>query len=257
MRLVSLSPLPPCTPSTDNWTWICSRHPHTKPKTIDGIWGYGRSKLGNILFTKELTRRLEGDGDPGSSRIYVNCFFPGNIVTEQWGAWNDLFGKVVGVVMRAVFAVILGQSLEDGAATALYLATSHEVRKQDQRGQYFIPIAKPYWPTKISCDQKLARDVWVSRFFILRRWESIIDGLSLRIGLMRKQSRHLGPIGRTKLVMVWSNLQCPMDAVVRIRQTNRWYLEVSYRSFKYKNSSFLQRQSHCVGRRIRHDYDNT
>lgn len=139
---------------------------HTKPKTIDGIWRYGRSKLGNILFTKELTRRLGEDGEPGSSRIYVNCFFPGNIVTEQWGAWNDLFGKAVGVVMRAVFAVILGQSLEDGAATALYLAASHEVRRQDQRGQYFIPIAKPYSPTKISCDQKLARDVWVSHLFL-------------------------------------------------------------------------------------------
>jgi hypothetical protein len=54
----------------------------------------------------------------------------------------------------------LGQSLEDGAATALYLATSHEVREQDYRGQYFIPIATLCESSAISGDMKLARDLW-------------------------------------------------------------------------------------------------
>lgn len=33
-----------------------------------------RSKLGNILFTKELAKRLE---KRGSDKVYANCFFPG------------------------------------------------------------------------------------------------------------------------------------------------------------------------------------
>ncbi|KGO65002.1 hypothetical protein PITC_042210 [Penicillium italicum] len=54
----------------------------------------------------------------------------------------------------------LGQSLEDGAATALYLATSREVREQNHRGQYFIPIATMCEPSAISRNMKLARDLW-------------------------------------------------------------------------------------------------
>lgn len=134
-----------------------------KVRAVDGIWRYGRSKLGNILFTKELTRRLAEEADPVNKRIYVNCFFPGNIVTDQWGYWNDYVGSFVGAIVRALFSLI-GQSREDGAATALYLAASPEVREKDQRGQYFIPIAKPYSSTKISCDPGLARNVWVCAF---------------------------------------------------------------------------------------------
>lgn len=32
------------------------------------------SKLGSVLFTRELAHRLE---KRGSSKVYVNCFFPG------------------------------------------------------------------------------------------------------------------------------------------------------------------------------------
>jgi NAD(P)-dependent dehydrogenase (short-subunit alcohol dehydrogenase family) len=32
------------------------------------------SKLGNILFTRELARRLN---KRGSAKVYANCFFPG------------------------------------------------------------------------------------------------------------------------------------------------------------------------------------
>lgn len=61
----------------------------------------------------------------------------------------------------------LGQSLEDGAATALYLATSQEVREQNHRAQYFIPIATLGEPSAISRDIKLARELWVSTISFL------------------------------------------------------------------------------------------
>ncbi|CRL25131.1 Short-chain dehydrogenase/reductase SDR [Penicillium camemberti] len=129
------------------------------PALYDGIWRYGRSKLGNILFAKELSRRLLDDEDPASKQIYVNSFFPGNIVTDQWLGWDSYFGKFVGWLIRAAGSW-LGQSLEDGAATALYLATSQEVREQNHRAQYFIPIATLCAPSAISRDMKLARELW-------------------------------------------------------------------------------------------------
>lgn len=135
----------------------------TRPKVraVDGIWRYGRSKLGNILFTKELTRRLDEEGDPVNGRIYVNCFFPGNIVTDQWNSWNEYVGSWIGALLRAFFSWF-GQSRRDGAATAVYLAASREVREKNQRGLYFIPIAKPDSTTRIASDPGLARNTWVS-----------------------------------------------------------------------------------------------
>ena len=137
------------------------------PTMYDGVWRYGRSKLGNILFAKELSRRLREDQDPASKQIYVNSFFPGNIVTDQWLGWEYYFGRFLGWLIRTAGSW-LGQSLEDGAATGLYLATSREVQEQDHRGQYFIPIATQCEPSAISGDMKLARDLWVSVMFSSR-----------------------------------------------------------------------------------------
>ncbi|KAF9883456.1 hypothetical protein FE257_003454 [Aspergillus nanangensis] len=130
-----------------------------KHKHLNGIWRYARSKLGNILFTRELNRRLLQDGDAASSRIYANTFFPGNIVTDQWNAWNEYFGSFIGAVWRFLFH-ILGQSKEDGAATAMYLAASPAIVADNIRGQYFIPIATQDMPASIASDMGLARDTW-------------------------------------------------------------------------------------------------
>lgn len=138
-----------------------------KPALYDGIWRYGRSKLAGILFTKELSRRLLQAGDAASKGIYANAFFPGNIVTEQWNTWDVYFGKLIGSMLKKIFSVI-GQTVQDGAATAVYLAASKEIRERDLRGQYFIPVAKANAASAPANDMKLARDLWAS-FLNIRR----------------------------------------------------------------------------------------
>lgn len=135
----------------------------TRPKLayIDGVWRYARAKLGNILFARELSLRLTQEEDSASSKIYVNAYFPGNIVTDQWGVWDEYVGEVLGSLLRRLFS-ISGQSLEDGAANAIYLAASPKVVTDSTHGQYFIPIAKSHKTTAIASDMKLARDLWVS-----------------------------------------------------------------------------------------------
>ncbi|KAJ5605908.1 hypothetical protein N7510_008689 [Penicillium lagena] len=127
----------------------------------DGIWRYGRSKLGNILFANELSRRLLLDRDPAAQHIYVNSYFPGNIVTDQWTAWSAYVGGFLGWILRKL-AGFFGQNLQDGAATAVYLAASQEVRQNSYRGEYFIPIATRCAPSATAQDSKLARNLWVS-----------------------------------------------------------------------------------------------
>ncbi|KKZ59634.1 hypothetical protein EMCG_05392 [[Emmonsia] crescens] len=137
----------------------------TESACYDGIWHYGRSKLANILFTRELSRRLtegalrgvsatgvsaggngngsvDDDDDEASKHIYVNSFFPGNIATDQMNIWKRYLGTVLGKAFKMFFSVA-GQSARDAAATALYLAASEDIVEGDGvRGQYFVAIAK-------------------------------------------------------------------------------------------------------------------
>lgn len=75
---------------------------------------YGRSKLMNILFTRELTKRLAGTG------VTANCLHPGFVGTR--------FGDESGGLMSWV--IKLGKNFaltpEQGAETIIYLASSDD-----------------------------------------------------------------------------------------------------------------------------------
>jgi NAD(P)-dependent dehydrogenase (short-subunit alcohol dehydrogenase family) len=75
---------------------------------------YGRSKLMNILFTRELAKRLAGTG------VTANCLHPGFVGTR--------FGDESGGLMSWV--IKLGKNFaltpEQGAETIIYLASSDD-----------------------------------------------------------------------------------------------------------------------------------
>ncbi|KAI9723426.1 MAG: hypothetical protein M1812_001310 [Candelaria pacifica] len=125
------------------------------PASIDSCWRYARSKLANILFTRQLARRLD---KKGVKDVYVNCFFPGNIPTEAMDTWKQLFGPL-GALLKGAFQFV-GQSSTDAAATAIYLAASPEVGEKDLKGKYFIPIATEDKTSTIAEDKDLARNLW-------------------------------------------------------------------------------------------------
>lgn len=115
-----------------------------------GMLAYATSKLANVLFTKELQRRLEG------STAVANCFEPGNVKT-QFGSYgttdlgfvNDLIFKI-----GSFFAV----TPEEGADSLVWLATSPEAASL--KGE-FISKRRPKTPSKQAMDKKLAQDLWV------------------------------------------------------------------------------------------------
>jgi NAD(P)-dependent dehydrogenase (short-subunit alcohol dehydrogenase family) len=86
---------------------------------------YGRSKLANILFTRTLAKRLAG------SNVTANCLHPGLIATGI-GQTNAL----ARLVWRLVVRVRGGISVEEGARTSVYLATSPEV--EGLSGGYYV-----------------------------------------------------------------------------------------------------------------------
>ena len=86
---------------------------------------YSQSKLANILFTRELARRLEGTG------VTANCLHPG-VVRSHLGASGDLRGVFrIGWLLAQPFFL----SPAKGARTSIYLALSPEVAEVS--GEYF------------------------------------------------------------------------------------------------------------------------
>jgi retinol dehydrogenase-12 len=107
---------------------------------------YGESKYANILFTRELARRLEGSG------ATANCFNPG-FVNSGFGLNNGGFLKWAFSVVSPIFA----QTPEKGADTLIWLATSPEAASHT--GAYFSDrkVTKVVEPRR---NAELAKGLW-------------------------------------------------------------------------------------------------
>lgn len=106
---------------------------------------YSQSKLGLILFTHELAKRLEGTG------VTANSLHPGAVATDIWGRSLGpaaFLGKVTRLFMV---------SPEKGARTQVYLASSPEV--EGVSGEYFDSNHMKRSSAE-SYDQAVAQRLW-------------------------------------------------------------------------------------------------
>jgi NAD(P)-dependent dehydrogenase (short-subunit alcohol dehydrogenase family) len=106
---------------------------------------YGRSKLANILFTRELARRLEGTG------VTANSIHPG-FVGSNFAKNNGPLGIAAMTLLRP-----FARSPEKGAETAVYLCSSPQV--EGVTGEYFQDCT-PHQPRASALDDKDARLLW-------------------------------------------------------------------------------------------------
>lgn len=102
---------------------------------------YARSKLMNMLFTRELARRL------GPMGVTANVISPGLVHTEF--GLKDGFGQDQQEIMNR------GASPEEGARTSIYVATAPELA--DATGQYFQDGARTELPEAARDDESAAR----------------------------------------------------------------------------------------------------
>ena len=113
-----------------------------------GGWkAYGQSKLANILFTRELARRLQESG----STVTANCLHPGFVRT------NFTEGPGLSAWAFRMLANVVAISPEKGAETSIHLAASPAVA--DVSGEYFDKC-KPTKPYAAAEDDAAARRLW-------------------------------------------------------------------------------------------------
>jgi retinol dehydrogenase 14 len=106
---------------------------------------YRRSKLANVLFTRELARRL----DP--ARVTASCLNPGVIATRIWShvPWYALPAFAV--------ARLFMHPVEKGAAPIVHLASSPDVERLT--GAY-LDEDEVAEPAPLARDEALARRLW-------------------------------------------------------------------------------------------------
>jgi NAD(P)-dependent dehydrogenase (short-subunit alcohol dehydrogenase family) len=116
----------------------------------DGFDAYGRSKLANVLFTRELARRVD---DPTATSCHPG-FVPGS------GLWRNAPFRVSAVMRvlsvvprRLTFGVV--DSAGSAAATPTYLAATDV----DADGAYFKDC-QPVDPAEQATDDDLAKRLW-------------------------------------------------------------------------------------------------
>jgi NAD(P)-dependent dehydrogenase (short-subunit alcohol dehydrogenase family) len=110
-----------------------------------GYRRYSETKLANIMFTRELARRLQGTG------VTANCFHPG-FVGSGFNANN-------GPLMRLAMTVgrLFARSPDQGAETLVWLADSPEVSQSS--GAYFMD-KREVRPAHAARDDAAARRLW-------------------------------------------------------------------------------------------------
>jgi NAD(P)-dependent dehydrogenase (short-subunit alcohol dehydrogenase family) len=110
------------------------------------IRAYTRSKLCNVLFSRALARRLEGNG------VTANAMHPGTIATHIWSGAPAWARPVLAIAKR-----VMMEAPETGGERITWLATSPEVG--GVTGRYF-ERNRDVPPSALAQDDALARELW-------------------------------------------------------------------------------------------------
>ena len=112
-------------------------------RTVTAMHEYSVSKLANVLFTKELARRLD------ASKVTTYAVHPGVVATD---VWRRVPGPVRWVIKKFMITP------EQGAESSLRCATAPELASET--GRYYDVGGKEKRPNRLADDVELAKTLW-------------------------------------------------------------------------------------------------
>lgn len=113
-----------------------------KTRSLTGLKEYEVSKLANVLFSAELSRRLEGTG------VHTYSLHPGVVASDVWRRVPQPFRYLM---TRAMI------STEEGAKTTIHCASAKSAA--NETGLYY-DRSKPTRPSRVAQDEALAAELW-------------------------------------------------------------------------------------------------
>ncbi|XP_068161374.1 retinol dehydrogenase 13-like [Antennarius striatus] len=119
-------------------------------KKFDTKQAYCQSKLANVLFTRELAKRLQGTG------VTVNAVHPGVVATEL-GRHTGLHQSQFSSTLLSPFFSMMVKSPELGAQPSIYLAVSEEM--EGVTGRYYDVLMEKE-PAPQALDEETALRLW-------------------------------------------------------------------------------------------------
>jgi len=117
-----------------------------KPPSYSGLNAYARSKLANVLFTRELARRYPD--------IHSYALHPGAVGTAFAEKDSRWIVRTIWKIAKRFFLV----SPEKGAETSVYLARTYPVPAEN--GSFIDNKQEVRSPTEQAADEQLAKKLW-------------------------------------------------------------------------------------------------
>ena len=99
---------------------------------MNTIFRYGRTKLGNIYFTRQLVKRKLTSSLQQDRPILAISVHPGTVDTEVQKSWTESYGQLLGKALE-VFSKAVGKSAAEGAEASLWAATSVDINEGNWR----------------------------------------------------------------------------------------------------------------------------
>jgi len=118
---------------------------------------YGRSKLANVLFTKELQRRFDADNVP----IIAVSLHPGTVNADGNQNFIPRMGPILGY-LYGIFSALYMDTTEIGSYTSVFAAAAPIIRAEPDRykAAYLHPVGKIAIPGQDALTEGLPAELW-------------------------------------------------------------------------------------------------